>query len=85
MFVDIHPEYLTINKTKIETAITKNTSAILATHVYGNPCAIRTIEAIAQKHNLKIIYDSPHGFGVTYKDQSIFNYEDINLALEKCI
>jgi dTDP-4-amino-4,6-dideoxygalactose transaminase len=78
VFVDIHPEYLTIDETKIEAAITPKTTAILATHVYGNPCAVESIEAIAKKHNLKVIYDAAHGFGVTYKGQSIFNYGDVS-------
>ncbi|WP_299334739.1 DegT/DnrJ/EryC1/StrS aminotransferase family protein [uncultured Psychroserpens sp.] len=78
IFVDIHPEYLTIDDTKIEEAITKNTTAILATHVYGNPCNVRAIEVIAKKHNLKVIYDAAHCFGVKYKQQSIFNYGDVS-------
>lgn len=78
IFVDIHPEYLSIDETKIEAAITDKTSAILATHVFGNPCNIEAIETIAKKHNLKVIYDAAHCFGVTYKNQSIFNYGDIS-------
>ncbi|MGB1308627.1 MAG: DegT/DnrJ/EryC1/StrS family aminotransferase, partial [Oceanihabitans sp.] len=57
VFVDIHPEYLTIDETKIEAAITTKTTAILATHVFGNPCAVEAIEAIAKKHQLQVIYD----------------------------
>lgn len=78
VFVDIHPEYLTIDETKIEAAITDKTTCILATHVYGNPCEVETIENIAKKHNLKVIYDAAHCFGVTYKGQSIFNYGDVS-------
>ena len=78
IFVDIHPEYLTIDETKIESAITKNTSAILATHVYGNPCNIVAIEKIAKKFNLKVIYDAAHCFGVEYNGKSIFDYGDIS-------
>ena len=78
VFVDIHPEYLTIDETKIEAAITSKTSAILATHVYGNPCAVEEIEVIAKKYNLKVIYDAAHCFGVTYKGKSIFQYGDIS-------
>ena len=78
VFVDIHPEYLTIDETKIEAAITSKTSAILATHVFGNPCNVEVIEAIAEKHNLKVIYDAAHCFGVTYKGQSLFNYGDVS-------
>ncbi|MBB3123548.1 dTDP-4-amino-4,6-dideoxygalactose transaminase [Mesoflavibacter sabulilitoris] len=78
VFVDIHPEYLTIDETKIEAAITPKATAILATHVFGNPCHIEAIEAIAKKYNLKVIYDAAHCFGVTYKEQSIFNYGDVS-------
>ncbi|CAM3987754.1 MULTISPECIES: DegT/DnrJ/EryC1/StrS family aminotransferase [Flavobacterium] len=78
VFVDIHPEYLTIDETKIEAAITDKTTAILATHVFGNPCHVMVIEAIAKKHNLKVIYDAAHCFGVTYKNESIFRYGDVS-------
>lgn len=78
VFVDIHPEYLTIDETKIETAITSKTSAILATHVFGNPCDVEAIDAIAKKHNLKVIYDAAHCFGVTYKGESVFKYGDVS-------
>ena len=78
IFVDIHPEYLTIDETKIEAAITNKTTAILATHVFGNPCNVEAIEAIAKKHNLKVIYDAAHCFGVTYKGKSLFDYGDVS-------
>ena len=78
VFVDIHPEYLTIDETKIEAAITPKTTCILSTHVFGNPCNIEAIEKIAQKHNLKVIYDAAHCFGVKYKGKSIFEYGDVS-------
>jgi dTDP-4-amino-4,6-dideoxygalactose transaminase len=78
VFVDIHPEYLTIDETKIEDAITNKTTCILVTHVYGNPCNVEVIETIAKKYNLKVIYDAAHCFGITYKNQSIFNFGDIS-------
>ncbi len=78
VFVDIHPEYLTIDETLIEAAITEKTTCILATHVFGNPCNVEEIERIAQKHNLKVIYDAAHCFGVKYKGKSIFEYGDIS-------
>jgi dTDP-4-amino-4,6-dideoxygalactose transaminase len=78
VYIDIHPEYLTIDETKIEEAITSNTSAILATHVFGIPCHVEAIEQIAMKYNLKVIYDAAHAFGVTYKGNSIFNYGDVS-------
>lgn len=78
VFVDIHPEYLTIDETKIEAAITPKTTAILATHVFGNPCHVEEIERIAQKHDLKVIYDAAHCYGVQYKGKSLFNYGDVS-------
>ena len=78
VFVDIHPEYLTIDETKIEAAITDKTTAILATHVFGNPCHVEVIEAIAKKHNIKVIYDAAHSFEVNYKGKSLFDYGDIS-------
>lgn len=78
IFVDIDPEYLTIDETNIEAAITNKTTAILATHVFGNPCHVEAIEVIAKKHNLKVIYDAAHCFGVTYKGKSVFDYGDVS-------
>jgi dTDP-4-amino-4,6-dideoxygalactose transaminase len=78
VFVDINKDSLNIDATKIEASITKNTSAILATHVYGNPCDVIAIEEIAKKHNLKVIYDGAHAFGVKVNGKSIFEYGDIS-------
>lgn len=80
IFVDIDSETLNIDPDKIEAKITKKTSAILATHVYGNPCDVETIEAIARKHNLKIIYDGAHAFGVELSGKSIFEYGDVSIC-----
>jgi dTDP-4-amino-4,6-dideoxygalactose transaminase len=77
VFVDIDPLSFNINPAKIEDSITPLTSAILATHVYGNPCDIEAIETIAKKHNLKVIYDAAHCFGSSYKNKSIFSFGDI--------
>lgn len=78
VFVDIHPDFLTIDESKIESVITSKTTAILATHVFGNPCYIEVIEGIAKKHNLKVIYDAAHAFGITYNGKSIFDYGDVS-------
>lgn len=78
VFVDIDPKHLTIDERKIEAAITVNTKAILATHVFGNPCDVETIERIAKKHKIQVIYDAAHCFGVRFKEKSIFNYGDIS-------
>jgi dTDP-4-amino-4,6-dideoxygalactose transaminase len=77
VFVDIDRHTLNIDPTLIEAAITERTSAILATHVFGNPCDIEAIEQIAKKHNLKVIYDGAHAFGTTYKGRSIFEFGDV--------
>lgn len=78
VFVDIHSEYLSIDETLIEAAITPKTTCILATHVFGNPCNVEEIDRIAKKHNLKVIYDAAHCFGVKYNGKSIFEYGDIS-------
>ena len=78
VFVDIDAQSLNIDADKIEEAITNKTSAILATHVYGNPCDVITIEKIAKKHKLKVIYDGAHAFGVQVNEQSVFEYGDIS-------
>jgi dTDP-4-amino-4,6-dideoxygalactose transaminase len=77
VFVDIDQDYLTIDPQKIRNAITPNTSAILATHVFGNPCEIEAIEKIAKEHKLTVIYDAAHSFDVKYKGKSLFDYGDI--------
>lgn len=78
VFVDIDPATLCINPALLEAAITPRTVGIMATHVYGNPCDVEAIEAIAKRHNLKVIYDAAHAFGVTYKENSVLNYGDIS-------
>lgn len=80
VFVDIDKDSLNIDASKIEAAITGKTTAILATHVYGNPCDVEQIEKIAQKHNLKVIYDGAHAFGVEINGKSIFEYGDISIC-----
>ncbi len=78
IFVDIKPDTLTIDSSKIEAVITSKTTCILATHVFGNPCDIYEIEIIAKKYNLKVIYDAAHCFGVEYDGKSIFEFGDIS-------
>lgn len=78
VYVDIDPETLNIDPRKIETAITSKTKAIMPVHLFGNPCDIEAIEAIANKHNLKVIYDGAHAFGAIYKERSLLSYGDIS-------
>ena len=77
VFVDIDPKTLCLDPDLIEAAITPQTSAIIATHVYGIPCAVEKIQAIAEKHNLKVVYDAAHTFGVKYQGRSLVSYGDI--------
>ncbi|WP_434222741.1 DegT/DnrJ/EryC1/StrS family aminotransferase [Limnospira platensis CENA597] len=78
VFVDADPNTFNIDPEKIERVITKHTKAILAVHVFSNPCAVEKIEEIAQKYELKVIYDGAHAFGVKYKNKSIFEWGDIS-------
>jgi len=80
VFVDIEPETLCIDPNKIEAAITPATKAIMPVHVFGFPCDVEKIDAIAKKHNLKVIYDAAHAFGVTYNGKSLFSYGDISTS-----
>lgn len=78
VFVDVDPATGNIDPNKIEAAITEKTVAILPVHCYGCPCDVERIDAIAKKHNLKVIYDAAHTFGVRYKGKSILEYGDIS-------
>lgn len=80
VFADIDPFTFNIDPAEIEGLIGSDTSAILATHVFGNPCDVEAIDEIAKRHNLKVIFDAAHAFGTSYKGQSIFNYGDIATA-----
>lgn len=78
IYADINPKTLNIDPKNIKKSITKNTSAIVPVHVFGNACEIEEIEKIAKENNLKVIYDAAHAFNVRYKEQSILNYGDIS-------
>lgn len=79
VFCDIEPETMCINADKIESLITRNTSAILAVHVYGFPCNVEKINKIAKKHNLKVIYDAAHAFSTEINGKPIGNFGDISM------
>jgi len=78
VFVDIDPHTLCIDAELIEAAITKRTTGIVATHVYGIPCDVEKIGAIAQKYGLKVLYDAAHTFGGRYQGKSVVSYGDIS-------
>ena len=77
VFVDIEKDFVNLDPSKIEEAITPNTKAILAVHCYGYPCQVKKISEIASKRNLKVIYDAAHAFDVEIDSESILKYGDI--------
>lgn len=79
VFCDIKEKDGTIDEEKIEALITDRTCMILPIHVYGNVCNIESIESIALKHNLKVVYDAAHAFGVTYKGRGVGSYGDVSM------
>lgn len=78
IFCDIKEDY-TIDETKIEELITENTVAIIPVHVYGNICNVEKIQEIADKYDLKVIYDAAHAFGETYKGIGVGNFGDLSI------
>lgn len=78
VFCDVKEDY-TIDESKIEGLITEKTVAILGVHVYGNICNVEAIDKIAGEHNLKVIYDAAHAFGVEYKGRGICDYGDVSM------
>lgn len=79
VFVDIDPQTSNIDPEKVELAITDKTVAILPVHCYGIPCDVERLQNIADKNNLKLIYDAAHAFGVKYKGQSLLNFGDLSV------
>ncbi|MBK8611208.1 MAG: DegT/DnrJ/EryC1/StrS family aminotransferase [Chitinophagaceae bacterium] len=77
VFADINSTDFNLDPRKIEALITDETVAILATHVYGNPCDVNAIEKIAAQHNLKVIYDGAHAFGAKYNGKQVLSFGDI--------
>ena len=78
VFADIDPTSFNIDPKNIENKITDQTSAIVPVHVFGNACDVEEIERIANKHDLKVIYDTAHAFGVKYKGDSVLNHGDVS-------
>jgi dTDP-4-amino-4,6-dideoxygalactose transaminase len=79
VFVDIDPLTLNLDPTKIETAITPQTTAIMPVHCYGNLCDVDAIQKVADKYNLKVIYDAAHAFGVQDSGGSILRHGDLSI------
>ena len=79
VFCDVNPDDYTIDAGKIEALITDKTAAIVPVHVYGNMCDVERIQAIADKHGLKVVYDAAHAFGVRYKGVSAACFGDASM------
>ena len=79
VYADVDSEYYNLNPDNIEELITDETSAIIPVHVFGNPCDVEMITEIAKKHDLKVIYDAAHAFGVAVNGTPIGNYGDISM------
>ena len=79
IFADIEIKTLNLDPDKIEQAVSPKTTAILPVHVYGNPCNYKAIQRIAETHNLKVIYDAAHAFGVRTKGEPILNFGDLSV------
>lgn len=79
VFCDINYEDYTIDINKIEDLITDKTTAIIPVHVYGNICNVNEIERIAKKHNLKVIYDAAHAFGITIDGEGVSSFGDASM------
>jgi dTDP-4-amino-4,6-dideoxygalactose transaminase len=79
IFVDIDSKTFNIDPKKIEEAVTAKTKAILAVHCYGFPCDTKSIQAIAEKHKLKVIYDAAHAFAVADSQGSVLQHGDLSI------
>lgn len=79
IFADINPNTFNIEPANIKQSITRNTTAILGVHVFGNSCEIDEIQQIANEYGIKVIYDAAHAFGVKYKNKSILTYGDVSV------
>ena len=79
VFVDIDPDTLNLDSAKIEAAITPQTTAIMPVHVYGHPCDVQAIQDIADRYNLKVIYDAAHAFGVQDQGGSVLRHGDLSI------
>lgn len=79
IFVDIEKNHCNLDPENIEQAITKDTTAIIPVHVYGNPCYVERIDQIAKKHNLNVIYDAAHAFSVKINGKSIHEFGDLSI------
>ncbi len=79
VFCDIEPDYYTLDPERVEAAITPRTTAILAVHVFGHPCNLGALADIARRHDLKLVYDAAHAFGIEVGGKPIAHFGDISM------
>ncbi|MFT4551478.1 MAG: dTDP-4-amino-4,6-dideoxygalactose transaminase [Chlamydiales bacterium] len=77
IFADIDPETFNIDPEDVQRKITKNTSAILAVNIFGNPVDIKSLHHIAKVHKLKLIFDSSHALGSKYNNLPLGTFADL--------
>ena len=80
VYADIDPETLNIDPQKIEEKITERTRGIIGVHVFSNPCDVEAIEQIAKKHDLKVLHDAAHAFGVDHNGRSLLSWGDMSMV-----
>lgn len=79
VFVDVRPDDLTIDPERVEAAVTDRACAVLGVHVYGNPCDDAALEGVAERHDLKVVYDAAHAFGVKKDGAPVASWGDASM------
>jgi len=77
VFADVEPDTLTLSAERAAAVVTSQTSAIVATHVYGNPCDVEGLAELARRRGLRLVYDAAHAFGASYKGRALSAYGDV--------
>lgn len=79
VFADIDPLELTLDPDAVERAITPRTRAIVGVHIYGIPCRIGPLQAIADRHALRVVYDAAHAFGTEIDGEPVLTWGDASI------
>jgi dTDP-4-amino-4,6-dideoxygalactose transaminase len=77
VFADVEPDTLTLSAERAAAVVTPQTSAIVATHVYGNPCDVEGLAELARSRGMRLVYDAAHAFGASYKGRALSAYGDV--------
>ena len=79
VLADCDPNTFNISPEDVEKKITKNTAVIMPVHIFGNPCDIKALEGIAEEHNVKLLFDSAHGFGASYNGRKVGGFGNVEV------